>query len=166
MRMIGLMLAAASVASCSEEMSPEEQRTADAADIAAVEALQTPPPQPIVPQPIGYPDIEKHNLYGAGCSFAPEGGGLGAIALAQTKAGYMKIDNAIQRFAPDVGSAEMPLGTRAKYDGTSNSFRLSLLDEKGKQSGMETVDFKAHLVVRNSSDAIVYEADGIAQCGS
>ena len=152
--------------SCGEDISPDEQRALDENDIATVEALQTPPPQPIVPQPITYPDIEKHDLFGAGCNFAPDGGGLGAIVLAQPEIGYMKIDNSIERFAPDVGSASMPLGTFAKYDGTAHSFRLSFREEEGEQSGMETVDFKAQLVVRNSSDAVVYEADGIAQCGS
>ena len=166
MRVHLALVAALLLQSCGDELSPEEQQMSDEADIATVEALQKPPAIPIVPQQIRYPDIEKHNLYGVSCAFAPDGGGLGAIALAMREAGYMKIDGTLERFAPDAGSTEMPLGTRAKYDGTSHSFRLDFLDEKGRQSGMETIDYKAHLVVRNSSDIVVYEAEGIVQCGS
>lgn len=167
MRNLGLVvLPIVALVSCTVEPTPEEQRRADEADIAAVESLQEPPVLPISPEPILYPDIEKHNLYGASCAFAPDGGGMGAIALAMADAGYMKIDGSIQRFAPDPGSDEQPLRTRVEYDGKSYSFALKLAERDGKSSGYETTDYGATLIVRNSSDEVVYEAQGTAQCGS
>lgn len=166
MRIAILLLAPSlGLAACNDEPSKEQQEIRDQADVAAVEALQKAPPKPIDPDPIRYPDIEKNKLYGASCAFAPEGGGLGAIALAMADAGYMKIDGAIQRFAPDPGSKEQPLGTRAKYDGRSYSFTLALGAGEGRQSGYETSDFSATLTVRNSGDEVVYQSEGIAQCG-
>jgi len=156
---------ALALSSCDQQPSSEQQQVEDEADIAAVEALQKAPPTPIDPDPILYPDIERNKLYGASCAFAPEGGGLGAIALAMADAGYMKIDGAIQRFAPDPGSKEQPLGTRVEYDGRSYSFTLALGAGEGRQSGQETTDFSATLTVRNPGDEVVYRSKGIAQCG-
>lgn len=153
------------LAACGAERSPEEQRIADEADIAAVEAAQEAIPEPISLQPIRYPDIERNKLFGMGCSFAPDGGGLGAVALAQPKAGYLKVDGTIVRLAADIGSKEQAYGARTQYDGTAFSFDFVLNEESGVQSGMETNKYKAQLVVRDSSDLVVYKADGIAQCG-
>lgn len=162
-----VLVAALALAACGDgEVTPEEQARIDDAKIAAVKAAQIIPPTPLSPDKILYPDIEQNNLYGAGCAFVPEGGGLGAIALTQADVGYMKIDDKIERFAADKGSATAPVGTFAKYDAGAYSLRLDLADEKGKRSGMETTDFNARLTVRNERDQIVYEAAGLAQCGS
>jgi len=137
----------------------------DEAAIAAVEAAQTPPPQPVNLSAITFPDIERENLFGAGCNFAPAGGGMGAVAMAQGEAGYLKIDNKVVRFAPDAGSGELFYGARRKYTGTTNSFELTL-DGEGKQSGYEVTDYSGRLVVRDSVDRVVYDAKGLVQCGA
>lgn len=166
MRKIWVAMAALlPLAACGDNLSEEERATQDNADIAAVEASQKPPVIPIDPQAIRYPDIEKNQIYGASCAFAPEGGGLGAIVIAMADAGYMKLGGSLQRFAPDAGSAENPLGTRERYTGSSNSFTLQLLESEGEKSGIETMDFDAQLTVRDSSDRVVYQENGIAQCG-
>jgi hypothetical protein len=157
-----LLLAAA----CSEnEPSAVEKARADDADVAAVKAAQVPPPSPVTPERILYPDIEKYDLFGAGCNFAPKGS-MAAIALAQAGHGYMKIDGRLESFAPDAGSGDLPLGAKGKYTAGSWSFVLDLATEEGHQTGSETVNFPAHFVLRNEYDQIVYENDGIAQCGS
>ena len=144
----------------------EEQSAADARAVAEVRANQAPPPEQLAPQPILYPDIEKNNLFGAGCNFVPEGGGIGAIALAQAEQGYMKRGGQMLTFAADKGSARQPLGSFRKYDGKLYGFTLDLSDKAGEQDGIETVNFPAHLTVRDGKGQTVYEAEGTAQCGS
>jgi hypothetical protein len=166
MRIAVILCAALLAASCSkDEPSPAEKARADAADIAAVNAAQVVPPSPVTPGPIGLPDIEKYQMYGAGCNFAP-GDGLGAVALLQPKRGFMKIDGNVMPFAPDAGSGDLPLGAKGKYTGGAYSFVLDLASEEGERSGSETINYPARLVLRNDRDQIVYQSDGTAQCGS
>lgn len=116
--------------------------------------------------PITFPDIERENLFGAGCSFAPEGGGLGALAIAQDGAGYLKIDGTVQRLDADVVSTQLPLGAREQYVGAEYSYQLMLEQDGGKQSGYESVNYPGRLTVRNNADQIVYDSEGVVQCGS
>ena len=147
---------------CTSEPTEAERQAA----VAEVKAHQEAPPEMFSPRPIQYPDIEKNNLYGAGCSFAPKGGGLGAIALAMADEGYMKREDEILRFAADKGSEKLPYLAWRKYDGSDHSFTLDLDTDSGKQSGEETSDYTAKFTVRDGKDRILYEADGIAQCGA
>ncbi len=165
MRAAILCLLPLALTACGSGLTPEEQRSRDDADIASVEALQEPQLVQLDPEPIRYPDIERENLYGAGCAFAPKGGGLGAIALAKASAGYMKIDGEIIHFAPDPGSAELPLGARHKYTSETYSFTLKLSEAEGVATGPETSNFAASLTVSDAKDRTVFDAQGIAQCG-
>jgi hypothetical protein len=166
MRAALIVLAALLATSCGkEEPSASEKARMDEADRAAVEAAQVPPPTPVEPDPIGMPDIEKYDMYGAGCNFAP-GKGIAAIALLQEQRAFMKLDGGIVVFAPDAGSGDLPLGAKGKYTAKAWSFVLDLASEEGTQSGYETIDYPARLVLRNDHDQIVYQSDGTAQCGS
>ncbi|MFN2100741.1 hypothetical protein [Altererythrobacter sp. MF3-039] len=158
MRYLVMLALCTVLVACEQEMSVEEQR-------AAVEASQVPPVIPEEPQAIRYTDIEKYEIYGSSCAFAPEGGGLGALAIAMADAGYMKIDGDIVSFSPDTGSGELPLGARERYTDTHYSFVLTLDQDQGRQAGYETQDFPARLVLRNERDQVVYQAKGLAQCG-
>ncbi len=148
-----------------KEPSAREKQAMDEADVAAVKAAQDVPPAPVTPDKILYPDIERYELYGSGCNFAPEGS-MGAIAFAQAAHGYMKIDGKLEAFATDAGSSDLPLGAKGKYTAGSWSFILDIAEGEGKQDGTETVNFPAHFALRNDRDQIVYESNGIAQCGS
>ncbi len=163
---LAIPLLALLLAACADEPTPQQKAAADAADVAEVEANQEAPPEAMAPEAIAYPDIEKYGLFGAGCNFLPEGAGLGAVALAQPDKGYMKRDGEVLTFAADKGSAQNPLKSWTKYDGKDYSFTLELADDDGRQSGMETVDFDAELVVRDGKDRVVYQSEGMAQCGS
>lgn len=166
MRAFGMMALAVLVAGCADdEPSAAERERMEEADIAAVKAAQKPPPAPVTPGKILYPDIERYDLFGAGCNFAPEGS-MAAIALAQSARGFMKIDGELEAFAPDAGSGDLPLGAKGKYTAGEWSFVLDLAAEEGEQDGSETVNFPARFVLRNQRDQIVYQANGVAQCGS
>ena len=150
------------LAACSSEPDEAERQAA----VAEVEANQEAPPEELELQPILYPDIEKNDLYGAGCSFAPDGGGLGAVALALADEGYVKRGEEILRFAADKGSEELPYLARRKYDGSDYSFTLELDRDSGAPSGDETSDYSGSLTVKDGKDRVVYESTGIVQCGA
>ncbi|MBD3729773.1 MAG: hypothetical protein IE933_08720 [Sphingomonadales bacterium] len=155
-----LPLLALSACGGERERTPAEQRAEEDKAIAANEK-----PIPITPQPILFPDIEKNDLFGASCAFVPDGGGVGAIFLAMDTMGAMKIDDEIVRFAPDRGSAELPMGIRSNFDGKAWSVTLAISGD-GEQTGIETTTYKAALTVRDAHEKIVYSANGSAQCGS
>lgn len=161
-----IALLALAAAACAPEPTPQEQAAMDARARAEVIASQTPPPVALAPQKILYPDIEEHDLFGAGCNFVPEGGGIGAIVLAQPGRAVMKIDEEIMIFAADKGSAQQPLGTWRQYDSREYGIELAIAEGQGEQAGSETVDFPAELTIHDGNDRVVYEAKGLAQCGS
>lgn len=166
MRVAVILCAALLAASCDkEERSPAEQARMDEEDVAAVNAAQVPPPVPVTPDRITFTDVEKHDMFGAGCNFAP-GTGIAPIALLQSERGFMKIDGRVVVLAPDAGSGDLPLGAKGKYTGGAWSIVLDLSAEEGKQSGSETVNYPARFVLRNERDQVVFESNGTAQCGS
>lgn len=163
---LGPVLLVVALASCSVEPTPAQQAEMNANARAEVEANQFPPPVALVPQPILYRDIEEHELFGAGCDFAPGDRGLGVIILAQPDRAYLKRDGEIETFAADKGSAPQPLGSWRKYDSRDYGLELAIAQDSGKQTGSETVDFPARLTIRDGKDRVIYQAEGIAQCGA
>lgn len=164
MRWIALALPLALLA-C-DEPSPTEEEAERQQAVAEVKANQKPPPEELVLDPIRYPEIEKYDLFGAGCSFVPDGGGLGAVAIGMADKGYMIRKGELMVFAADMGSAELPYLARRKYDGREFSFSLDLDEAEGTQSGYETTDYRGTLTVRDGTNAVVYKANGLTQCGA
>ena len=160
-----ILIAPLMLAACGGPTPAEEEAAREAA-VAEVEANQKPPPEQLALDPFRYPEIEKYELYGAGCNFAPDGAGMGAVALAQADEGYLLRKGELQILAADKGSAEMPYMSRRKYDGREYSFTLDFDESAGEQSGYETMDYRGKLTVRDGSDNIVYTADGLVQCGA
>ncbi len=159
---IAISLAVLALAACSGEPSEEERRAA----VAEVEANRTPAPETLVLETIGYPDIEANDLYGAGCNFAPDGGGMGAVAIAMAEEGYLKRKGEILTFAADSGSRELPYLARSRYDGKAYSFSLEVDDASEAPSGMETSDYSGELTVEDQYGGVVYQSTGIVQCGA
>ena len=151
------------LAACSPEKSAAEKRAEDDRAIAQVNAAQQfkPPPKPIEPQPILFGDIQKYDLFGAGCAFAP-GDSMGAVLLTRDKVAYLLLDGRPVRFASDPGSTKLPLGTFSRYVGKERALSLTRTDD----AAGEATRWAGHLVVTDPYDQVVYEADGRVQCGA
>lgn len=136
----------------------------DAEAIAAVNAAQDgkPPVRPLDLQPILYPDIKQNKLHGTGCAFVADGGGLGAVFLAQDKRGVIKHGDHVLVLAPDVGSATMPKSSFSRYTGKENAVTLTAVGPV-KPVGT-TEQFKGKMVVTDAFERPVYEATGDVQC--
>lgn len=160
-----ILILALACAGCSQEVSVEEQELLDQQSVAMVEEANSvsPPLDEIVPEPILYPDIERHDIYGASCAYAP-GTSLGARVIARPADAFMKIDGEIMRFAADPGARELPYGTRSLYNGRAYSLRLEIAGE-GEQSGEETMDYEGTISLRDRWDRVIYQGSGTAQCG-
>jgi hypothetical protein len=152
------------LAGCGREVTPEEQALQDERDIAQVEKANDAmgPLKPITPEPILYQDIERYDLFGEACNYAP-GTSLGARVVAREADAFMKIDGEIVRFAADPGSRELPQRTRSLYAARSYSLRLQL-DGEGEQSAEGTLDYEGSVTVFDSHGRVIYEGTGIAQC--
>ena len=159
---ISIILLALTLVACSNEPNEQER----AAAVAEVEANRIPPPEELQLEPIRYREIEKNELYGTGCSFAPDGGGMSAVALAMAETGHFLRGDKLITLAADKGSPELPYLARRKYDGAAYSMTLDLDEAEGEQSGEETSDYPATLTIRDASEQVVYRKSGIAQCGA
>lgn len=142
----------------------EEKEPTDAEAIAAVNAAQDgkPPAKPLDLQPILYPDITKNKLHGTGCAFVADGGGLGAVLLAQDERGVIKYADSVKVLAPDAGSAKLPKGSFSRYTGKENAVTLTTVGPVTAVGGSE--QFKGKLIVTDAFERPVYEATGDVQC--
>ena len=151
------------LAACAPQKTAAEKRAEDDRAIAQVNAAQEikPPPKPIDPQAILFGDIQKFDLFGAGCAFAP-GGSMGAVLLTRDKVAYLLLNGRPVRFASDPGSTKLPLGTFSRYVGKELALSLT---RTGDEAG-EATRWAGHVVVTDPYDQVVYQADGQVQCGA
>jgi len=150
---------------CSETLTQEEQEQRDREAKALVEQANAVEPLvcEVVPETILYPDIERHDIYGASCAYAP-GTSLGARVIARQADAFMKIDGEIVLFAADPGARELPYGTRSLYNGREYSLRLEIAGD-GMQSGEEVMEYEGTINLRDQYDRVIYSGTGTAQCG-
>jgi hypothetical protein len=164
------------LAGCGESLSPEEQAAADERDVALVEKANKamPPVRQVTPEPILLPDIERYDLLGEACSYAP-GTSLGARVIAREADAFMKIGDKIERFAADPGSRELPMHTRSVYNSKDFSLVLALEDgdavpgagasEKAPEPVTDgRLNFEGAVTLRDAYGRVVYEGVGLAQC--
>lgn len=156
-------LAALVLYGCDKEISPEEQDRIDERDIAMVEkANKAPPPlREVTPDPILAGDRERYAIKPGGCSFSP-GFSLSERIIALPVVAYAKIEGEMQRFAADVGSAEMPSGTRAQYFGKLYSLQLSVAQGSGEED--KPADAEGSVTVRDAQGRVVYSGTGTVHC--
>ena len=161
-----LAFAALLLAGCERELTPEEQAALDERDVALVEQANkvVPPLKQVTPEPILLPDIERYDLYGAACNYAP-GTSLGTRVVARETDAYVKIDGEVFRLAADPGARELPLGTRSLYNGRQHVLRLGI-NGTGEQAGTESVNYEGSVTLLDVHDRVIYEGSGLAQCSN
>ena len=151
------------LAGCRDDASPEERAAADERAVAMVQAAnKAPPPVRLVtPEPILLPDIERYDLLGEICSYAP-GTSLGARVVAREADAFMKIEGNIERFAADPGARELPMHTRSVYNSKDYSLVLALTEDPGE--GEQRASYEGSVTLRDADGRVVYEGTGEAQC--
>lgn len=161
MRGLAALAVLFALAACGENLTPEEQALRDERDIAMVERANNsmPPLKEVTPEPLLYPDIERNDLLGPACNYAP-GTSLGTRVIAREADAFMKVDGEVIRFAADPGARALPLRTRSLYTGREYSLRLQIAD------GGEAGDYTGQVTLRDSHGRVVYEGEGPAQCGT
>ena len=164
MRTKGAVAALVLLAGCNEGPSPEEQALSDARDVAMVEEANdvTPPIEQVTPEPILLPDIERYDLYGMACNYAP-GTSLGTRVVSREADAFVKIDGEVHRFAADPGSRELPMHTRTLYNGKEFSLRLAISGGLEEESDGST-SYEGSVTLRDRYGRVVYEGTGLAQC--
>lgn len=155
-------LAALLLAGCGGALSEEEQRAQNEAMADRVrEANEAARPlEEVLPEVIGYPDMEANDLLGAACSYAP-GTSMGARVIARETDAYMKIDGEMVRFAADPGSRELPVKTRTLYNGSKYALRLEIEGGAG-DTGAGT--YEGTMWLYDRFDRVVYTGSGTAVC--
>ncbi len=150
---------------CSDQLTAEEQAAEDAALAERVrEANDTGPPlEEVVPETIGYPDMEANDLLGLACAYAP-GTSMGVRVIARETDAYMKIDGEMVRFAADPGSRELPAGSRTLYNSREYALRLAV-NEVVAEGELEDTTYEGTMWLYDRWDRVVYTGTGTANCG-
>ena len=155
-------LGAIALTGCSDKADPAQV----AADIAEVEAINdSQPAPPLDLQRISYTDIEKNNLFGAGCGFAPEGR-LAVMFLAQEDKGFLKLAGDIRALEPDKDSAELPLSSYSRYDGKDYVVELALAKGEAEHKDQEMTQWPGSMTIRDAKGRTVYRKTGLIGCGA
>lgn len=116
-------------------------------------------------QRIGAPEMEQYDIYGNGCVFVPEGGGISAIFITDDAKAYIRPGGKVVKLAKVEGSAELPSGAWQDYAGENYSVSLTI-SGTGNQRATEVTDYAGHFTVRDATGAELYKADGLARCGA
>lgn len=165
MRWLAIPAMACLLVSCSEELSEAEQAEADAAIADRVRQANEngPPVEQVVPDVIGYPDMEANDLLGLACAYAP-GTSMGVRVIARETDAYMKIDGEMVRFAADPGSRELPANSRTLYNGREYALRLAI-EGDGEPDEIESTTYQGTMWLYDRWDRVVYTGSGTVSCG-
>ena len=173
-----LMLAGAVslLAGCGNETPAEDPAASDERDVAMVEAANEvmPPLKQVTPEPIMLPDIERYDLLGQACNYAP-GTSLGTRVIAREADAFLKVEGEIVRLAADPGSRELPMHTRTLYNGKEYSLRLQIDGVEPDERQIDTVsaaepappggtNYEGTVQLRDQYGRLVYEGTGLTQC--
>ena len=167
MRFAAIFAAGLACTACSQPRDDVSRARSDARAIAQVERLSTPPAIPVRPQPITFADLEKYDLFGAGCYFL-DGTGEKApmLFLASDEKGWMKIEGEMTAFSADRSSTELPYLSWSKYVGLARTVELDRDSAAARSTGPETESAPGTITVRDSRDQVVFKRSGLIDCGA
>ena len=134
-------------------------------DVALVEKANNtlPPLQQVSPEPIGYPEMERYDLAGAACNYAP-GTSFGTLVIARADDAFMKIGGKLQRFAADPGARELPRKTRSLYNSREYSLKLGIAGGGKTVPGQTGADYDGAVTLYDPHGRVVFEGSGLARC--
>ena len=166
LRMFGLA-AVVLLSGCDKSLSPAEQKRKDAADVAAVEAIQkvAPPIKPINLQRITLEEITAKNLSGAGCSFSITSPAE-PLVLALVGRALIKVDDTVVMLISDNGGAKLEMGAWEHYLGKQYTLTLKRVPGDGQPASEESVRYAGAVTVRDAWDRVIYSSQGILDCGA
>jgi hypothetical protein len=151
---------------CGKGPPSEEQKRRDAADVAAVEALQkvAPPIKLLQLQTITAEEIEAKNLGGEGCSFGSDS--AHPIALALVGRAMIKFDDQIELLLSDSGGTKLAAGAWEHYVGKEYTLTVKRVGGKATAAVAASTEFPGELTVRDAWDRIVFTGQGTLNCGA
>jgi len=151
---------------CDEAPLDAEQESENAALVERVREANDagPPLDEVVPETIGYPDMEANDLLGQACSYAP-GTSMGVRVIARETDAYMKIDGELVRFAADPGSRMLPANSRTLYNGLKYTLRLAI-DDPPAEGEIEDTAYEGTMWLYDRWDRVVYTGTGSVNCGA
>ena len=155
-------------AGCGNELSDSEQTKQAEAAVAAVERVNNaaPPMVEVVPEPLGYPDIEANDIFGQSCAYAP-GTSLGARVIARESDAFMKVDGkcCALRQTPALASCRCARALPIMDRPIRCASPLMTKDTPDPQSE-ETTLYSGTIFLRDRWDRVVYQGSGTVSCGS
>lgn len=156
------MVALALVAACN---AAKDQNSQDPQGSAASEGTDKIAAESIQLDPITYALIEEYDLFGAGCSFTPEGSGDPVFVAIGGKA-YLFRDGDLHTLAAESNADPMPYEGRTRYDGPDNQVEIKRVPSDPEQTGEEVWSVQGELTVRDARKNVIYRAMGTVDCGA
>ena len=135
--------------------------------LAACGKAAPPPPPPastIQLEDIDYMAIKTNKLYGAGCNFVADGGGIAALVLAQEKEAIIKLKGEIVRVPADTTSQMLPESARTRYADAAHIVILApILGTAPTENGV-VQSLPVSLAMLDPQGRVQFTAKGQVQC--
>lgn len=149
------------------DTSADDKGARDQRDIALVEKANNtlPPVEDVVPEAIGASDLQRFDISGPACSYAP-GTSFGTLVIARKDDAFMKIRGKVQRFAADPGARELQQGTRSLYNSREFVLKLDIQGGQMTPGGQQNIDYEGTITLLDSHGRAVFEGSGLARCNS
>jgi len=135
--------------------------------LAACGSGGPPPPPPastIQLEPIDYFVITNNKLYGAGCNFVAENGGMSALVLAQEKEAIFKLKGEIVRVAADKKSQNFPESAHSRYSDAKYTVLLAPLPGTDPVENGVVQTLATSLAIMDPQGRVQFSAKGTVQC--
>lgn len=144
------------------------RRTGLALALVLAACSKGPPPPPplstIQPEGIAYFDITQNKLYGSGCNFVPENGGMSALVLAQEKEAIFKLKGQLVRVPADKKSQNFPESAHSRYSDAKYTVLLAPLPNAEPVENGVVQTLGTSLTIMDPQGRIQFFAKGSVQC--